>query len=242
MASVLRGPDPDGAVESPPPCEGTPCASASPCSSLSSPWPPAAVRAAGPDEASEGGLAAPAVPSILGAESLQGGSSVLAWAGYGRVGGAYGQGITTWDDLVLQLDFDWAYTEFTPSLAWKRPIAWSGPWTMALRLGLGWYVDLGGTWIHGFNDPDRGLAITPAVVASTHAGEGLVAFTVEAPITITRWRGGGYMVAPKAAASASRRPLYGDLTMGDRRRAALAGRRRRRPHGARPDRPASSWS
>ena len=174
---------------------------------------PAAAAAAQPEENPEGGLAAPAVPSILGAESLQGGSSVLAWAGYGTVGAAYGQGFTSWDDLVLQADFDWAYTEFTPSLAWKRPIAWASPWTMALRLGLGWYVNLGGTWIHGFNEADRGLAIQPALIASTHAGEGLVAFTVEAPITVTRWRSGGYMVAPKAALSFET-PLYGDLTMG----------------------------
>jgi len=170
---------------------------------------PAAARAA---EESEG-LSAPTIPSILGAESLQGGSSVLAWAGYGRVGGAYGQGISTWDDLVLQVDFDWAYTEFTPSIAWKRPFAWASPWTMGLRLGVGWYVDLGGTWIHAFNEAERGLAINPAVIASTHAGEGLVALTAEAPITITRWRGGGYMVAPKASVSFET-PLYGDLTMG----------------------------
>jgi hypothetical protein len=174
----------------------------------------AAPAAAGAAEAeAQEGLAAPSVPSILGAESLQGGSSVLAWAGYGSVGGAYGQGITTWDDLILQADFDWAYTELTPSLAWKRPIAWAAPWTMAMRLGVGWYVNLGGTWIHGFNEGDRGLAINPAVIASTHAGEGLVALTVEAPVTVTRWRSGGYMVAPKAALSFET-PLYGDLTMG----------------------------
>jgi hypothetical protein len=158
-------------------------------------------------------LAPPVFSSLLGAESLHGGSSLLFWAGLGSVGAGYGQGITALDDLCAQADFDWVYTELLLSGCWRRPVVTMGVWTLAAKLQLGWYLDLGGTWIHAFNRADRGLLIGPAVLLSTHAGDGLVAIAAEVPLTFTRWNGGGFMVGPKLSASYET-PLYGDLSLG----------------------------
>jgi hypothetical protein len=157
--------------------------------------------------------APPKLPSLVGAESLHGGSSALAWAGFSSLGISYGQGVSVLDDLGASADLDWASTELVLSAFWRRPIATSGAWTIGARFQLGWYLDLGGTWIRADNLSDRGLLLGPSAVFSRPAGDGLVSLTASVPLTFTRRRGGGYMVAPKLSA-AYETPLYGDVTLG----------------------------
>jgi hypothetical protein len=164
---------------------------------------------------------APRLPSLLGAEPLHGGSAALAQAGFASLGIVYGQGVTTRDDLGLALDLDWSSTELLLSGFWRRPIGAVGSWQLAGRLGLGWYLDFGGRFIHDDNRADRGLQLAPALLLSTRAGEGLVSVAADLPFTITTWHGGGFLVAPKLSAGYEA-PLYGDLSLG--LRAGLAWR------------------
>lgn len=153
--------------------------------------------------------------SLLGAESLDGGSLATAWAGYSAIGVAYGQGITRQDDLGASLDFDWASTELWLSAFWRRPVGKLSGWDMAFRARVAWYLDYGSTWIHSDNLSDRGLLLAPSLVLSTRAGEGLVSAAAEVPVTFTFWRDGGFIVAPKAS-MAYETALYGPITLGVR--------------------------
>jgi hypothetical protein len=152
-------------------------------------------------------------PSLLSAEPLRGNSGALGWAGFSSLGAAYAQGITLQDDLGATLTFDWATTELSLGALWRRQLGTSGGWTIGGRLGLAWYLDFGGTWVHDDNRGDRGFTLTPALVLSTRAGEGIFSVTGDLPLTITAWRGGGFMAAPKVSA-AFEAPLYGPWTLG----------------------------
>jgi len=151
--------------------------------------------------------------SLLGAESLQGGSAAQAWAGFASFGVAYGQGVTTQDDIGATLDFDWSATETVLSGFWRRPLGNVGTWQMAGRLSVGWYLNFGGTWIHSDNRADRGIQLAPALLLSTRAGDGLVSVSGELPLTFTTWRDGGFLLGPKVSA-AYETPLYDALTLG----------------------------
>ncbi len=155
------------------------------------------------------------IPSLLGAESLDGGTAAMAFAGFASLGVAYGQGVTTLDDLGASAELDWSSTELWLSAFWRRPLGTLSGWDLAGRVRLGWYLDFGGTWIHDDNRADRGVLLAPALILSTRAGEGLVSLAAELPFTSTSWRGGGYLVAPKASL-AYETLLYGDLTLGVR--------------------------
>ena len=163
--------------------------------------------------AAEGASASGRFGSLLGAESLQGGSAALAWAGFASLGVAYGQGVTTQDDLGASLDFDWSATETLLSGFWRRPLGTVGTWQMAGRLAVGWYLNFGGTWIHDDNRADRGVQLAPALLLSTRAGDGLVSVSGELPLTFTTWRDGGFLIGPKVSA-AYEAPLYDALTLG----------------------------
>lgn len=156
-----------------------------------------------------------AVPSLQGAESLDGGSLASAWAGYSALGLAYGQGLSRQDDLGAMAEFDWSSTELWLSAFWRRPFGAAGGWALAGRLKAGWYLDFGGRWIHDDNAADRGLLLSPALIASTRAGEGLVSAAAELPLTFTFRRDGGFLFAPKVSV-AYETPLYGPLTIGVR--------------------------
>jgi hypothetical protein len=153
------------------------------------------------------------VPSLHGAESLDGGSLATAWAGYSSFALAYGQGLSRLDDLGASAEFDWSSTELWLSAFWRRPFGTAGGWDMAARMKAGWYLDFGGKWIHDDNRADRGLLLSPAIILSTRAGEGLVSASADLPLTFTFWRGGGFIVAPKVSL-AYETPLYGPLTIG----------------------------
>ncbi len=163
-----------------------------------------------PAGAAEG---APRFRSLLGAESLEGGSAGLAWAGYSSFGAAYAQGVTTQDDLGLSLDFDWSSTEALVSGFWRRPLGTLGGWQLAGRVGLGWYLDFGGTWIHADNKKDRGVQVSPAVLLSSRAGDGLISTSLEVPLTFTTRRDGGFLLGPKVALGYET-PLYDAMTLG----------------------------
>jgi hypothetical protein len=151
--------------------------------------------------------------SLLGAESLRGGSAAQAWAGFASLGVGYGQGVTTQDDLGATLDFDWSATELVLGAFWRRPLGTISGWQMAGRLSVGWYLDFGGTWIHDDNRADRGVQLAPALLLSTRAGDGLVSLSGELPLTFTTWRDGGFLIGPKVSA-AYEAPLYDALTLG----------------------------
>jgi hypothetical protein len=156
---------------------------------------------------------APQVPSLLGAESLDGGALGAAWAGYATLGLAYGQGLSRQDDLGASAEFDWSSTELWLTAFWRRSLGKASAWDLAGRLRFGWYADFGGTWIHGDNLEDRGLLVAPALVLSIRAGEGLVSASADVPLTFTFWRGGGFIIAPRASV-AYETLLYGPVTVG----------------------------
>lgn len=173
----------------------------------------AALLLAAPPAPARGADPALAVPSLHGAESLDGGSLATAWAGYSSLALAYGQGISRLDDLGASAEFDWSSTELWLAAFWRRPFGAARGWDLAARMKAGWYLDFGGTWIHDDNQGDRGLLLAPALIASTRAGEGLVSATAEVPLTFTFWRGGGFVIAPRVSL-AYETPLYGPLTIG----------------------------
>jgi hypothetical protein len=152
-------------------------------------------------------------PSLLSAESLHGNSGAVGWAGFSSIGAAYAQGVTLQDDLGATADFDWGSTELRLGVLWRRPLGTTGGWTMGGRLGIGWYVDFGGRWVHDDNRADRGFTLAPALVLSTRAGDGSVSLTADLPLTVTTWRGGGFQAAPRVAV-AFEAPLYGPWTLG----------------------------
>lgn len=160
--------------------------------------------------------AAPAkLTSLLAAESLEGGSLASAWAGYGSLGVAYGQGVSPKDDLGGSLEFDWTSTELWLGAFWRRPFTKVSGWDMAFKLRVAWYADFGGTWIHDDNLSDRGLLVGPSLLVSTRSGDGLVSAAFDLPLTFTFWRDGGFILAPKASLGYET-SLYGPVTIGVR--------------------------
>ena len=153
------------------------------------------------------------IPSLLGAESLEGGSLGSAWAGFASLGLAYGQGVSRQDDLGGSAEFNWSTTELWLSAFWRRPIGKLSGWDMAFKARVGWYLDFGGTWLHDDNLSDRGLLLAPSLLLSTRAGEGLVSAAADLPLTFTFWRDGGFILAPKVSV-AYETPLYGAVTIG----------------------------
>ncbi len=160
-------------------------------------------------------LTTPRQLSLLSAEPLEGGSALLAEAGWSTLNVVYGQGITRTDDLGAFLDYDWAKTELRLGGFYRRPIGAAGAFDAAARLGAAWYADFGKTWVYGENHSDRGLEISPALILSTHAAGGIFSAAVEAPITITVRHDSGVLFSPRAWA-AYEAPLYGEVTVGAR--------------------------
>ena len=140
------------------------------------------------------------VPSLLGGESLRGGTALLGTAGFATLGVAFGQGVTARDDLGLSASLDWASSELVLGGFWHRQLGRAEGWDLAGRLSAGWYLDGGSTLIHDQNLSDRGLQLAPGLVASSR-GVGLLSLAVDVPFTITRWRGGGTWIAPRLAVS-----------------------------------------
>ncbi|WP_242340283.1 MULTISPECIES: hypothetical protein [Anaeromyxobacter] len=157
----------------------------------------------------------PRTLSLLSAEPLGGGSATLAWAGWSSLGIAWAQGLTPQDDLGVFGDLDWAKTELRLGAFYRRPLGTAGGFDLAGRVGLAWYANFGGEWIHDENHKDRGLELAPALVLSTRAAGGVVSLSGEAPITVTTRYDAGVLFTPRAAASYET-PLYDELTVGVR--------------------------
>jgi hypothetical protein len=160
-------------------------------------------------------LTTPSQVSLLGAESLHGGSALLAEVGWSSIGVLYGQGITRTDDLGGLATFDWATTELRLGGFYRRPLGAAGAFDVAGRLALAWYADLGKDWVYSDNHRDRGVELSPALVLSSHAAGGIFSMTGEAPITVTVRRGSGLLFSPRVSV-AYEVPLYGDYTVGAR--------------------------
>jgi hypothetical protein len=160
------------------------------------------------------------LPSLLGGESLKGGSIVLATAGFSTLGVAYGQGVTSGDDLGLAGQVDWSTGELLLGGFWRRELGRVEGWDLAGRLGLAWYVDGGSTLLHDTNLQDRGFQAAPGLVLSSR-GVGLFSAAFDLPITITTWRGGGSWIAPRLSVGYEA-PLYEQVALGIR--GALAWR------------------
>jgi len=160
-------------------------------------------------------------PSLLGGESLHGSSTAQAMAGYATLSAAYGQGVTARDDLGGSAELNWTTTELVLGAFWRRQLGRPGGWDLAMRLGAGWYLDAGSTYIYEGNLEDRGLQLSPGLAVSSR-GIGLLAFSFDLPVTFTTWRGGGIWVAPRLAASYEA-ALYDRLALGVRGSVAWRG-------------------
>ena len=153
--------------------------------------------------------------SLLSAEPLGGGSATLMWAGWSSLGIAWAQGLTPSDDLGAFADLDWAKTELRLGGFYRRPLGTAGGFDIAGRVGLAWYANFGGGWIHDDNHHDRGVELSPALVLSTRAIGGIISLSGEAPVTVTVKHDAGVLFTPRFAASYET-PLYDALTVGVR--------------------------
>ena len=175
--------------------------------------PPAAAPARA--EAAAPILTTPQQVSLLGADSLHGGSALLAEAGWSSFGVMYGQGITRSDDLGALGSFDWSKTELRLGGFYRRPFGSTGAFDLAGRFGLAWYANFGSDWVYSENHHDRGVELSPALIFSNHAAGGIFSVTGEAPIVVTVKHGSGLLFSPRISA-AYEVPLYGDYTVGAR--------------------------
>ncbi|WP_242343761.1 hypothetical protein [Anaeromyxobacter terrae] len=157
----------------------------------------------------------PRTLSLLSAEPLGGGSATLAWAGWSSLGIAWAQGLTPQDDLGAFADLDWAKTELRLGGFYRRPLGTAGGFDLAGRVGLAWYANFGGEWIHDENHKDRGVELAPALVLSKRAIGGVISLSGETPVTVTTRYDAGVLFTPRAAASYET-PLYDELTVGVR--------------------------
>jgi hypothetical protein len=130
-------------------------------------------------------------------------------------------GVTQEDDAGALADYDWAKSELRIGFLYRRALGAAGGFDLAARLSLAGYVNFGSTAVHSDNRSDRGLDLAPALVASQRAGGGLLAASLEAPMTVTWKYGAGFLFSPRIA-FAYEVQLYPRLTLGAR---AAAGYR-----------------
>jgi hypothetical protein len=176
-----------------------------------------------PDQAPSGRAAAPgpaAVPrprqhSLLSAESLQGGSAALAWAGWSDLGAMYAIGFSQRDDAGVFLAHDWAKSETRAGVLYRRPFSRAGPFDVAARFTLAWWVNSGATFVYEENRSDRGFELVPGLALSRPGGGGLVSALLEAPMTLTWKYDPGFLFSPRASV-AFETPLYRSFTVGAR--------------------------
>lgn len=155
------------------------------------------------------------IPSLLSAEPLGGRSALAIWAGWSSLGAGWAQGVSSEDDLGLLADFDWSTAELRVSAFYRRPLGRVGSVDIASRLRAGWYADFGADWFHDDNVPDRGIEFVPGLAISTRGAGGVFSLAGDLPITVTLWRHGGIVAAPKLTLGYETL-LYGDLTVGIR--------------------------
>jgi hypothetical protein len=153
--------------------------------------------------------------SLLSANTLGGNAALLASAGWSSLGIAYGQGLTSSDDLGGAFDLDYAKTELRLGAFWRHGLGTAGPFDMAGRLGLAWFANFGSRVFYGDNHYDRGVEVQPALVLSKRGPQGVVSLAAELPLTVTTKYQAGLLFVPRVAASYEAQ-LYEELTVGVR--------------------------
>jgi len=151
-------------------------------------------------------------PSLLGGESLRGGTAALATAGFATLSLSYGQGLTARDDLGGLAQLNWSTSELVLGAFWHRQLGRVGGWDLGSRLAVGWYLDGGSTLIYDDNLSDRGVQFTPGLALSSR-GLGLLTVSFDLPFTVTTWRGGGTWIAPRLGVSYEA-ALYDRIALG----------------------------
>ncbi len=203
------------------PEEAPPSAVAAEGRAAPEPLPPTAEEPAAPGEASPRTRGRSAAPersrqqSLLSAEPLRGASAALAWAGWSSLGAMYAIGFTDRDDAGVFLDYDWAKSESRIGALYRRPLAKAGPFDMAGRLAVAWYVNFGAGYFYDENHSDHGLEVTPALVLSQHGAGGIFSGLAEAPMTVTMKYRAGFLFSPRVSV-AFEMPLYESVTVGAR--------------------------
>ncbi len=153
--------------------------------------------------------------SLLSAETLDGGTASLAWAGWSSLGIMYGQGITKRDDLGGMGEFDWSKTEMHLGVFYRRTLGEGGGIEMAGRLAAAWYMDFGAGWVYGENHSDRGVEFVPGLSFSTRAASGVLSAVADGAITVTLKGSAGLLFVPRVSL-AYETTLYPDVTVGAR--------------------------
>jgi hypothetical protein len=178
-------------------------------------------KPAGAGAPATGAAASPKAParprqlSLLSGESLGGGSTAMAWAGWKSIGAAYAQGVTSQDDLGAFLDLDWSTAELRVGALYRRPLGQAGAFDMAGRLSLAWYQNFAATWVHSENHSDRGIELVPGLSLSQHLSGGVFSMIGEFPMIVTTKYGSGFLVIPRVSV-AYEAPLYPEVTLGAR--------------------------
>jgi hypothetical protein len=210
------------AAEAPPaggaaPAPAAPPAETPPPAAASAPAAPApgAPAGAAPKATAAAAPSRPKVPSLLSAETLGSASAALAWFGWSSLGAAYEVGVTRQDDLGGFIDHDWAKSELLLGVTYRRSFLADPSYDLAGRLSASWYTNFGSTYVYSDNHSDRGLRLSPALVLSGRAGEGVLSLSGEAPMTVTWKYKSGFLFEPKLAVSYEA-PLYPRVTLGAR--------------------------
>jgi hypothetical protein len=157
----------------------------------------------------------PRLLSLLSGETLGGGSTASAWAGWKSLGIAYAQGITNLDDLGAFTDLDWTTAEWRLGASYRRALGQAGVFDMAGRLSIAWYQNFAATWIYDENHSDRGVEFVPGLSLSQRLSGGVFSMIGEAPLTITTKYGSGLLFSPRFTLSYEA-PLYPEVTLGAR--------------------------
>jgi hypothetical protein len=158
-------------------------------------------------------------PSLLGGTPLgSGGSVLLAEMGFPLASVAYSQGLAEEHDLGIQLEVNWAASEFLVAGTWRIGLWRSDRSSFALRTRAGFYTDFGARYVYLDNLSDTGVQAAFGLAFSIATGSGLLSFGADLPATMTFARDKGWVLAPEGTISFEV-PLYGDLTVGARTRA-----------------------
>ncbi|HET8539308.1 MAG TPA: hypothetical protein VFL83_05505 [Anaeromyxobacter sp.] len=199
----------------PPPKEVTPDESPGESAPAENPPLPEKPSPAASAPAAPAAAARPRQLSLLSAESLGGGSTAMAWAGWRSLGIAYAQGITKQDDLGAFLDLDWSTAELRLGAMYRRPLGQAGVFDMAARLAVAWYQNFAATWVYDENHSDRGVEFAPGLSLSKRQSGGVLSLIADAPLTITTKYGSGLLFSPRFSV-AYEAPLYPEVTLGAR--------------------------
>jgi hypothetical protein len=127
----------------------------------------------------------------------------------------YGIGFTERDDGGFLLSHDWAKSETRVGAFWRRPLSKAGPFDMAFRLAVAWWVNSGATFIFDENHSDRGFEVAPGLSLSRPTTGGVLSILVDAPMIVTGKYDTGFLFTPRAA-FAFETPLDPSFSVGAR--------------------------